>query len=173
MSASPRQFTRPLLIWGSLLLAGLFSALVVVILQRQDRALELLLDEQLTRDQGILRAALASRHTSVERISQKLASDPHLQQLLASATAPGSTTQMALREQLHHYLQPTLRTLHSLELNQLILHREPRAELLREESNEPTATSATPAQLCWPRYSAWGKAAPACIRPSRGCCCTA
>lgn len=136
MSASPRQFTRPLLIWGSLLLAGLFSALVVVILQRQDRALELLLDEQLTRDQGILRAALASRQNSVERISQKLASDPHLQQLLASATAPGSTTQTALREQLHHYLQPTLRTLHSLELNQLILHREPRAELLREESNE-------------------------------------
>lgn len=136
MSASPRQFTRPLLIWGSLLLAGLFSALVVVILQRQDRALELLLDEQLTRDQGILKAALASRQTSVERISQQLASDPHLQQLLASATVPSSSAQTALRQQLHQHLQPTLRTLHSLEINQLILHRgQPHAELLREESN--------------------------------------
>lgn len=138
MSATSRQFTRPLLIWGSLLLALLFSVQVLFALQRQDRALQQLLDEQLARDQSILQAALLSRRAQVERLSQQLAGDPYLQQLLSRHAGSDSAAQIELRGQLHSYLKPTLKTLENLAFNQLLVHLPGNAAaLLREESSQP------------------------------------
>ncbi|WP_176481726.1 PAS domain S-box protein [Pseudomonas sp. HAR-UPW-AIA-41] len=135
MSATPRQFTYPLLIWGSLLLALMFGLMAVFALQRHEQALQQRLNEQQSRDQSLVEASMLSRRDQVERLGQQLAETPSLQQLLSQQPVNESATQVALRKHLHNYLAPSVRLLEGLGIDQLLVHLPGTGPaLLREES---------------------------------------